>query len=155
MSSDSKAMPWDIPRFRNWIAVARVSQLVRKDLGDALLEKGLDLPSYDVLSISYRYPGLTQSDLAEKLLVGRSNLSMLLPEMEAQAWLKRKADDQDKRVRRVFLTPLGERHAKAGLKLQLKLVEHMMMAVDDEECDALGATMRKISGYLADHPFET
>lgn len=154
MSNENKPLPWELPRFGNWVAAGRVNQMVRKNLGDALLEKGLDLPSYDVLATAFRYPGLTQTDLAAKLLVGRSNLSMLLPDLEAQGWLKRKVDDHDKRVRRVFLTAQGERQAKAGLKMQVDLIEHMMMAISEEECDAIGEMMRKILGYLDEHPFE-
>ena len=74
--------------------------------------------------------------------------------MARTGWLKRKVDDHDKRVRRVFLTALGERQAKAGLKMQVKLIEHMMMAISEEECDAIGEMMRKILGYLDEHPFE-
>ncbi len=71
---------------------------------------------------------------------------MLLPELEVQGWLKRKPDDKDKRVRRVFITAQGERQAKAGLKIQVKLIEHMSNAVSDAECDAVGQIMRKSVG---------
>lgn len=151
---DKNTLPWELPRFRNWVAVGRVNQLVRKRLGDALVEMGLDLPSYDVLSTVCRFPGLTQSELADKLLVGRSNLSMLLPDMEMRGWLTRNADEQDKRIRRVFLTQQGQEQAKAGLKVQVKLIEHMMGSISDAECDAVGESMLKVIRFLEQHPFE-
>jgi len=154
MSVVKNAFPWELPRFRNWIAVGRLNQLVRKRLGDALIEQGLDLPSYDVLSAVFRFPGLTQTELADKLLVGRSNLSMLLPDMEKQGVLRREPDKNDKRIRRVFLSAKGEKQARKGVKIQVLLIEHMMDSISDAECDAIGESMRKVISYLEDHPFE-
>ena len=155
MSDDKDAVPWELPRFRNWVAVGRVNQLVRKRLGDALTKQGLDLPSYDVLSAVFRFPGLTQSELADKLLVGRSNLSMLLPDMETQGLLRREPDEKDKRIRRVYLTTSGKKQAKKGVKIQVLLIEHMMGSISDAECDAIGESMRKVIKYLEVHPFES
>lgn len=155
MSKQEENLPWDVPRFRNWVAVARVNQLVRKRLGDALFDLGLDIPSYDVLAAAYRFEGLTQSELAEKLLVGRSNLSMLLPELEQKGWLKREPDFDDKRIRRVYLTARGKKKAVAGLAVQAKLIEHMMGSTNDAECDAVGDVMRRVINYLEENPFDT
>ena len=155
MSDDKNAVPWELPRFRNWVAVGRVNQLVRKRLGDALTKQGLDLPSYDVLSAVFRFPGLTQSELADKLLVGRSNLSMLLPDMEKQGLLRREPDENDKRIRRVYLSANGKKQAKKGVKIQVLLIEHMMGSISDAECDAIGESMRKVIKYLEVHPFES
>lgn len=152
--SDSTLLPWELPRFSNWVSAWRANQTIRKSLGEALLEIDLDMPSYDVLAATFRYPGMTQSDLADLLVVGRSNLSMLLPDLEQRGWLKRLPDENDKRVRLVYLTEQGEMQAKAGLKLQVKLVEHLMEAVTETECEAIGKSMRKITDYLKQHPFE-
>jgi len=154
MNVEKNAVPWELPRFRNWVAVGRVNQLVRKRLGDALAEHGMDLPNYDVLSAVYRFPGLTQTELADKLLVGRSNLSMLLPEMQTQGLLKREPDENDKRMRRVYLSAKGERQAKKGVKIQVMLIEHMMDSISEAECDAVGEMMRKVISYLEEHPFK-
>lgn len=154
MSADKSAVPWELPRFRNWVSVGRVNQLVRKRLGDALAEQGLDLPGYDVLSAVFRFPGLTQSELADKLLVGRSNLSMLLPDMETQGLLRREPDENDKRIRRVYLSVKGEKQAKKGVHIQVMLIEHMMDSISEAECDAIGESMRKVIQFLEHNPFE-
>jgi DNA-binding MarR family transcriptional regulator len=118
--------------------------LVRKRLGDALTEQGLDLPSYDVLSAVFRFPGLTQTELADKLLVGRSNLSMFLPDMEKQGLLKRERDEDGKRIHRVYLSSSGKKQAIKGVKIQVMLIEHMMGSISEAECDAIGESMRKV-----------
>jgi MarR family transcriptional regulator, organic hydroperoxide resistance regulator len=145
--------PWELPRYRNWIAVGRLNQVVRRALGEGLGSVGLDLPHYEVLAAVYRYPGMTQQELADKLLVGRSNLSMLLPEMERRAMVERRADAQDKRLRRLFLTPEGEAQAREGLAVQVRLIEHMMAALTEQECEQLGDMARRVGKFLAAEPF--
>lgn len=145
-------LPWDMPRFHNWVAVGKVSQLVKRALGERLARVGLDLPHYDILAVIFRFPGLTQQELADKLLVGRSNLSMLLPELERRGLVRRDADDSDKRVRRLTLTVEGEAQAREGLAAQVSLIEYMMGALTDEECETVGRLMRKVGQRLAEDP---
>lgn len=147
-------LPWDMPRYRNWIAVARVNQIVRRILGEGLAEVGLELPHYEVLAAVFRYPGMTQQELADKLLVGRSNLSMLLPEMERRGLVERRADEADRRLRRLFLTPEGEAQAREGLAVQVRLIEHMMGSLSAADCEAIGEMMRRVGRFLADNPFQ-
>ena len=146
-------MPWDLARFRNWVAVGKVNLMVRKAMSDGLAVVGLDLPQYDVVSAVYRFPGLTQSELSDKLLVGRSNLSMLLPELEKRKWVRREPDAHDRRLRRLFLTAKGKTLATAGLEVQVRLTDHMSAAIDDDACDAVGDAMRRVGSYLEQHPF--
>jgi DNA-binding MarR family transcriptional regulator len=146
-------VPWEMPRYRNWIAVARVNQVVRRAMGEGLAAVGLELPHYEVLAAIYRHPGMTQQELADRLLVGRSNLSMLLPDMERRGLVRRQSDAQDKRVRRLFLTSEGEAQAREGLAVQVRLIEHMMTALTAEECEAVGDMMRRVGRFLAEKPF--
>ena len=151
--SDTPTLPWELPRFRNWIAVARVNQIVRQQLGDAIAGTGLDLPRFDLLAAIAREPGLTQSALASRLLVGRSNLSMLLPDLERRGWVRRDGDPSDRRVRRLHLSADGERVVGAALTRQTALIRHMLGVLSDEECERMGEMMRRVGRYLEEHPF--
>lgn len=146
-------LPWEMPRYRNWIAVARVNQIVRRAMGEGLASVGLDLPHYEVLAAVFRYPGLTQQELADKLLVGRSNLSMLLPDMERRGLIARRPDAEDRRLRRLFLTPEGEAQAREGLAIQVRLIEHMMGSLSAQECEQIGEMMRRVGKFLVEKPF--
>jgi MarR family transcriptional regulator, organic hydroperoxide resistance regulator len=141
--------PWDLPRFRNWIAVAKVHLLVEKAMMAGLTPLGLKLPHYDILANVYRFPDLTQQDLANRLLVGRSNLSMLLPELEKRGLVERIADNQDKRVRRLRLTDEGRALTTQALGVQVTVIEDMMLALSAEECEQLGSYMRRVGAHLA------
>jgi MarR family transcriptional regulator, organic hydroperoxide resistance regulator len=142
------SMPWDLPRFRNWIAVAKVNQLVEKAMSSGLAKLDLKLPHFDILANAHRFPGLSQQELADRLLVGRSNLSMLLPELEKRGLLMRLPDNDDMRIRRLHLTDAGRSLTQKGLALQVKIIENMMEALTPEECNAVGDCMRRISAHM-------
>lgn len=154
MEQDSQdaELVWNHPRFQNWIEVPKAYQIARRLLSEGLATIDLDLPRYDVLATILRFPGLTQQELADKLLVGRSNLSMLLPDMEKKEFLKRRDDDSDRRLKRLFLTDAGEELARLGLRVHVKLVDHMMAPSSEAECKALGDQMRKIRKHMLEAP---
>jgi DNA-binding MarR family transcriptional regulator len=139
-----------MPRFRNWIAVAKVHQLVERAMTAGLAPLGLKLPHYDILANVRRFPRLTQQELADKLLVGRSNLSMLLPELETRGLLRRTADAGDKRLRRLLLTPEGEALTAKALAVHVGVIEGMMAALTTEECESLGDSMRKVGAFMVE-----
>lgn len=152
MDNQDADLIWNHPRFQNWIELPKVYQIAKKLLSDGLATIDLDLPRYDVLAALLRFPGLTQQDLADKLLVGRSNLSMLLPDMEKNHLLKRQDDTGDRRLKRVFLTRSGEALARDGIRIHLKMVTHMTAPSTEEECAAMGDQMRKIRKHIQHAP---
>ena len=150
--TEAGLMPWDMPRFRNWIAVAKVHVLVEKAMAAGLAPLALKLPHYDILANVYRFSGLTQQELADRMLVGRSNLSMLLPELERRGLVKRVPDSEDRRVRRLSLTAEGRMLTLRALKVQVQVIENMMAALSAEECEALGDYMRRVGHHMLANP---
>lgn len=145
-------MPWDVPRFYNWVAVARAHQMVEKTLNARLAPHGVRLAHHDILANIYRFEGLTQNALAARLLVGRSNLSMLLPELERRGLIERFGDEADRRVRRLRLTESGRALTLTTLAVQARVIEDMMTILSDDECNAMGEAMRRISAHLSQWP---
>jgi DNA-binding MarR family transcriptional regulator len=141
-------VPWDMPRFRNWIAVAKVHMLVDKAMAAGLQPLGLKLVQYDILAAIYRFPGLTQQQLADKLVVGRSNLSMLLPRFAASGLVERRGDPGDARLKRLHLTPDGQALTERALAVQVGVIEGMMGALTAEECETLGDMMRRVGRHM-------
>jgi len=45
-----QALPWDNPRFRNWIAVARACQVVNQRLARELAALDIKVPHLDILA---------------------------------------------------------------------------------------------------------
>ncbi len=148
VQSPAQVLPWELPRFRNWIAVARAHSLWEKVFTEALTPLDIQLAHYDVLANIFHTPGLSQQALAEKLLVGRSAMSMLLPVLEKRGLIERRNDEADKRLRRLWLTPAGEALTRKAMAVHVAEIEAMMQVLSDEECNAAGEAMRRVGKAL-------
>lgn len=147
--NNMQALPWDNPRFRNWIALVRAEKAVVRALSRALAPLDLKIGQLDILMNIYRHPGMSQHDVARRLLVGRSNITMLLPQMEKQGILRREGDARDKRVMRLYLTGQGEALLMEALKVYSTLIEKVMAHSTAAECDRMGEQMRRIEEMLS------
>lgn len=146
----NQGLPWDNPRFKNWIAVARASQLIHQKLGRALSPLDIKVPHLDILANLYRFEGISQQDLAHKLLVGRSNISMLLPQIEKRGLIVRRKDENDKRVLRLYLTEKGREVTLRALAIELELIEHSMSTTTIDECNFIGDVMNRMVQRMND-----
>ncbi|MGL4242086.1 MAG: MarR family winged helix-turn-helix transcriptional regulator [Beijerinckiaceae bacterium] len=141
-------MPWEMPRFRNWVSVAKVHMLVDREMTARMQPLGLKCVQYDILAAVFRFPGLTQQELADKLLVGRSNMSMLIPGLIERGWVERRGDPGDARVKRLHLTASGEALTRQAMRVQVGIIEDMMGALSADECNLLGDMMRRIGRHM-------
>ncbi|MDL2397776.1 MarR family winged helix-turn-helix transcriptional regulator [Rhizobium mayense] len=144
----NQSLPWDHPRFRSWIAVARACQLMQQSLGRALVHLDIKPPHLDILVNLFRFEGISQRELARKLLVGRSNMSMLLPQMEKRGLIERRGDKHDKRVLRLYLTEEGRRVTLEAMAIQTDLIDRMLSDAPLDECDIMTAHMERIVSLL-------
>lgn len=117
---------------------------MQQTLTRALAPLDIKPPHLDILINLYRFEGISQQELARKLLVGRSNMSMLLPQMEKRGLLERNADQRDKRVLRLSLTADGRTLTEKAMAIQTELIEQMLSATPIEECTRMAETMERL-----------
>jgi DNA-binding MarR family transcriptional regulator len=60
-----------------------------------------------ILAHLSRNDGMIQSDLANVLDLGKAALGGLIDRLEASSFIERRSDDNDRRVKRIFLTAKG------------------------------------------------
>lgn len=150
--NDPQETPWSNPRFRNWVSLIRAHKAVGRALSKALAPLDLKVAQLDLLMNVHRHPGISQQDVARRLLVGKSNVTMLLPELERKKLLTRAADEKDKRVQRLMVTAKGEKVLAEALKVYSALVERVMGQSSDEECNTIGGAMNRITTMLENDP---
>jgi DNA-binding MarR family transcriptional regulator len=143
-----QVLPWDNPRFKNWVALVRAHNAVERALSKALQPLDLKTAHLDILLNLFRFPELSQHDLARKLLVGRSNMSMLLPQLEKRKLLTRTPDAKDKRVLRLALTESGLALTHEAIDIHVALIEKVMSTSSQVECDVVGETMQRVVDML-------
>jgi DNA-binding MarR family transcriptional regulator len=144
----NQALPWDHPRFRTWIAVARACQLMQLTLARNMAHLEIKPPHLDIMINLYRREGISQQELARKLLVGRSNMSMLLPQLEKRGLIERRADARDKRVLRLHLTEQGRAVTEQAMLIQTALIDTVMATSTEERCLDVADHMEKIIEVL-------
>ncbi|MGF0538462.1 MarR family winged helix-turn-helix transcriptional regulator [Agrobacterium sp. ES01] len=143
-----QALPWEHPRFKSWIAVGRACQLMQQTLARQLAPLDIKPPQLDILINLYRFEGISQQELARKLLVGRSNMSMLLPQMEKRDLISRLGDRQDKRILRLYLTDKGRKLTEEAMAIQTALIEKTMSAAPIEQCLTVADVMEQLAARL-------
>jgi DNA-binding MarR family transcriptional regulator len=143
-----QVLPWDNPRFKNWVALVRAHNAVERALTKALQPLNLKTAHLDILLNVFRFPGLSQQELARKLLVGRSNVTMLLPQLEKRGLIARTADEKDKRIWRLELTENGLALTRQAIDIHVALIDKVMSASSQEQCDAVGEAMLSVVNIL-------
>lgn len=84
-----------------------VSRLRRKVFDEVMKPQGITRSQWWVIAHLSRHDGMSQSELAERLDLGRAALGDLIERLENMALVRRAADAQDRRAKLVFLTPEG------------------------------------------------
>jgi MarR family transcriptional regulator, organic hydroperoxide resistance regulator len=143
-----QAFPWDHPRFRSWIGVARACQLMQQAMTRAIADLDIKTPHLDILINLYRFDGISQQELARKLLVGRSNMSMLLPQLEKRGLIERRADAKDKRMLRLSLTQTGRSLTEQAMGIQTALIERTLSQAPEDRCLQVAEAMEDIIHIL-------
>lgn len=94
-----------------------------------------------VLTYVYRDQGLTQSELAYNLEIGKVALGNLVDRLEANGWAERRADRKDRRVNRIYLTrkakPILEKMRAPAQDLYDMIVSGLSKAQQESLIDGL------------------
>jgi DNA-binding MarR family transcriptional regulator len=141
-------LPWENPRFRNWVAVAKAAHVVERAIGEALKPLDLKAAQLDMMMNIHRHPSLSQQELAERLIVGRSNITMLMPALVTRGLVIREGDAKDKRIQRLTLTAAGTALLMQALSVYSDLIDTAMSASTPQDCDLVGRQMNKMIELL-------
>ena len=101
------------------LLVQEVSLLMRKHFNRLVREMGLTAPQWQVLAELYREQGITQTELADALVMAKSPLGKLLDKLERTGLIERRNDKLDRRAKRIHLTQ--SRRPTASLELLFDL----------------------------------
>lgn len=89
-----------------WLRLARVFQKVDRASAVAFAAAGLSVAQFDVIAQLGRGEGISQQELADRLLVTKGNISQLIGKMERRGLIARRPQG---RANALSLTPEGER----------------------------------------------
>jgi DNA-binding MarR family transcriptional regulator len=134
--------------FDVWLTVGRTNHKVHRALNQSIGELNLSLAQHEILLWIWQKPGITQKQLAEKLLVVKSNVSALIKKMEGRGLVQRNCDPRDTRNKCLTLTDAGERLVRQSYGRQKSVIDAMTSVMSDEELERTGEIMGRVGKAL-------
>jgi DNA-binding MarR family transcriptional regulator len=87
----------------------RFQQICAASMAQCLSEEDLTPLQYAAFPFLRDEPGLDQIGLAARIGIDRTNVGLLIDHLEQRGFVKRRIDDNDRRLRRLYLTSHGIR----------------------------------------------
>ena len=133
------------PSVLAWVRMLRVTQKVERDLGVRLRHWGLNNAQFDVLAQVGAAEGLTQQELADRLLVTKGNVAQLVARLEGRGLISRRPQG---RTNRLYLTEEGRRAFDRAVPAHEALVDEHLCALSKEEQQTFHELLRKLDRSL-------
>jgi len=127
-----------------WVQLVRTFSRVQRVIVQTLAAQDVTLPQFDLLATLRFSDGVTQQELAERLLVTKGNVCGLIDRLEKLGWVERRPDDHDGRVNRLHLTSRGRRKVEAVLPQHDAVVLRMMQGVSPDQVHALQSVLDQV-----------
>jgi len=128
-----------------WLRLARVFQKVDRATVDLMRQWDLSVAQFDVLAQVGNAEGLTQQQLADRLLVTKGNVCQLLDRMEERGLLIRQ---QEGRANHLYLTEKGKEIRAEALPAQERMIESIFKELPHARQASLLASLRQLDHTL-------
>lgn len=124
-----------------WMRLARVYHALDRAVAEHVGCWDLSAGQFDVLAQIGGGEGVTQNQLAEALLVTKSNVCQILGRMQRRGLVEKR---QDGRSNRLYLTTTGRRLYEEIVPDHQAMVGRRMQALSPEETSQLAWLLRKL-----------
>lgn len=123
--------PSDLSRSLGFL-VHDVARLMRRAFDRRARHLGLTRSQWFVIAHLFRNDGQTQRHLADELDMRRAPLSKLLDRLESGGWVERRADPDDRRANRVYITKKIDPLMNEGIAIGRDLTDDIFAGIDDD-----------------------
>jgi DNA-binding MarR family transcriptional regulator len=137
----------DPDRHFGWLA-ADVARLMRTVFDRRVRQLGLTRSQWLALVRLHRRPGASQSELADMMEIEKAPAGRIIDRLEANGWVERRPDPQDRRINRVHLTDRGTRMHAAIWPIALSTVDDALVRLSATEREVLVDLLARVKGEL-------
>lgn len=127
-----------------WLHLIKVNDKMQRKATAQLAAYGLTLAQFDVLVQLHLAPGITQQELAERMLVSKGNVCGLIDRIAAHGWVERGCHPEDRRANLLNLTAAGRELIEEALPAHEEFVQRQMAALSDGDQRVLLALLREL-----------
>lgn len=150
MPAQVTTVDWEL---RLGFLIHDVSRLRRSAFDRCLKPLNVTRSQWWVLAYLSREDGMTQSQLAEELDLGKVAIGGLIDRLEKSDLIRREADATDRRVNRVFLQPQSKQLIAKMRKVSHQMNEVILKGIGEVELETsaltLDAMKRNLLEYLS------
>jgi DNA-binding MarR family transcriptional regulator len=123
------------------------AQAAEHDVEAKLGSIGLSLAKLAALkTLSEAGESLALTQLADRLSCVKSNITQLVDRLEADGFVQRQSDPNDRRARLATMTPAGRKACKEGLQVQQRAEQDLLRKLTAAESRSLAGLLAKLSG---------
>jgi DNA-binding MarR family transcriptional regulator len=139
MNKGAKAAPVEL------VSLLHTAYAAQAEIETKLSVVGLSLAKLLALkALSDAGESLPLGQLAERLSCVKSNVTQLVDRLEADGFVARKADPDDRRTRLAVLTTAGRKACKEGTRLQQEAERELLTTLTQDEAHQLAALLEKL-----------
>lgn len=130
------------------VVISDVARLLRTEFDRRVRKLGITRSQWLVLTRLHRHPGASQSELADMMEVEKATAGRMIDRLEANGWVKRRAEPDDRRVKRVYLTAEAQRVHKRIWRVAETIVDEAMINLSSSEARQLMALLMRVKHTL-------
>lgn len=130
------------------VVISDVARLLRTEFDRRVRTLGITRAQWLVLTRLHRNPGASHSELADMMEVEKATAGRMIDRLEANGWVKRRAEPDDKRVKRVYLTAEAERVHKRIWNVAEATVADALADLSTREARQLMALLLRVKRTL-------
>lgn len=127
-----------------------VARLIRTVFDRRVRDIGLTRAQWLVLTRLYRRPGASQTELADMLEIDRASAGRMIDRMQRNGWVERRADIEDRRINRLYLTDDARRAHKEMWAIAEATVDDALAPLSESERDQFSRLAARVKGRLQD-----
>jgi MarR family 2-MHQ and catechol resistance regulon transcriptional repressor len=132
-----------------WIVLARCYKALSARVEESVGKAGIGLTDFMILEALLHKGPLTISEIQGKILLASGSMTAAVDRLEKKGAIVRRAIQQDRRARRLELTPSGRRVIERIFREHAAEFESIVSVLNDSEKSQVYASLKKLGLYAA------
>lgn len=126
-----------------------IRRLMRQASNQDLVAVGLTEPQINVLRVLWMNNGLSVKQLSQQVGLAQSTVSGIIDRLKQRELVWSRADEEDRRITRIYITEIVERYLKHEIPSQrLNLVQRALEAAQPEEREQMLQGLALLRQYM-------
>lgn len=128
------------------VLIKKLETNIEKRMNNAMKEIDMTITQVRALSILLEFPDKQAALklLEKKLMLAQSVTAGIVKRLEQRGYAESFGDLEDRRIKVVKITPLGEQQYRRAQKITTMIQDDFLSGLTDEECQTFYALLKKL-----------